>query len=86
MSASSLTVTAVTGQPQDAQPDAARLMTAAEVCQLLNISKSTLAAWRDAGALEAVPLPMGTWRYPSSQETVQRALAALGRAVTVYVP
>lgn len=62
----------------DAQ-DQAKLLKAADVCQLLNISKSTCNAWRDAGELAAVPMPGGTWRYPSNQEPIQRALDALGR-------
>ena len=53
-------------------------MVAAEVCALLNISKSTLALWRDQGAVEALPLPSGSWRYPSGQPVIQRALTALG--------
>lgn len=72
-------VTDVTGP----SPAGARLLTAADVCQLLNISKSTIQAWRDAGALEAVPLPLGGWRYPSNQEPIRRALEALGRGTEV---
>lgn len=55
-----------------------RLLTAADVCQLLNISKSTCNLWRDQGELEAVPIPRGGWRYPSTQAPIQRALEALG--------
>lgn len=58
----------------------AQLLTAADVCQLLNITKSTVAYWRDQGELEAVPLPLGGWRYPSNQPPIQRALDALSRA------
>lgn len=58
------------------QPPAV-LLTGAEVCQLLNIAKSTLAAWRASGDLDAVALPKGGWRYPSNQPLVQRALDAL---------
>lgn len=64
-------------------PAPSRLMTAAEVCELLNISKSTVQPWRDAGLLEAVELPSGGWRYPSTQPAIQRALEALGRCTTV---
>lgn len=62
-------------------PDPARLLTGAEVCQLLNIASSTLQPWRESGELEAVPLPKGRWRYPSNQPTIARALAALGRLI-----
>jgi excisionase family DNA binding protein len=62
-------------------PAEARLLTGAEVAQLLNIAKSTLQPWRESGELEAVPLPRGGWRYPSNQPTIQRALAALGRFI-----
>lgn len=60
-------------------PAAARMLTAADVCQLLNIGKSTVQAWRDTGALQAVPLPLGGWRYPSNQPLIASALQALGR-------
>jgi predicted site-specific integrase-resolvase len=74
----------MTGHSED---EDARLMTGAEVVQLLNIGKSTLQAWRESGALEAIQLPMGGWRYPSNQPTIANALAALGRAGrAVYVP
>lgn len=63
--------------------DVGRLLTASEVCQLLTVSKSTVAAWRAEGALEALPLPKGQWRYPSNQELIQRALQALGRCEAV---
>jgi len=57
------------------------LLTGAEVCQLLHISKSTLQPWREDGTLSAVPLGAGrarkTWRYPKGQPTIQAALAAL---------
>lgn len=59
-------------------------MDAAEVCALLNISKSTLANWRDAGDVEAVPLARGTWRYPSQQPLIQRALLALGMCTAAH--
>lgn len=65
--------------PSPADHARGQLLTALDVAQLLNISKSTVAAWRDAGELEAVPLPKGTWRYPSTQGPIQRALSALGR-------
>lgn len=68
--------------PSQSQAVQARLLTGAEVCELLNIAKSTLQPWRDAGALEAVPLPLGGWRYPSTQPLIQRALEALGRCTT----
>lgn len=54
-----------------------QLLTGHQVCQLLNIHRSTLAPWRDQGALEAVPLPNGGWRYPTGQPLIQRALAAV---------
>lgn len=60
-------------------PAEARLLRAAEVTELLNISSSTLQSWRQGGSLEAVPLPKGGWRYPSTQPLIQRALEALGR-------
>jgi len=64
-------------------PAVAVLLTGREVCQLLNISKSTLAAWRDAGELAAEPMPRGQWRYPSNQQLIQRVLQALGRCEPV---
>lgn len=68
----------MTGLPSASDAPRPRLLTAADLCQLLNVSKSTVAYWRDRGELEAVPLPRGGWRYPSSQPAVQRALRALG--------
>ena len=65
-------------------PDPSRLLRGAEVCQLLNIAKSTLAPWRQAGQLEYVELtPPGAarpaYRYPAAQPAIQRVLAALSR-------
>jgi predicted site-specific integrase-resolvase len=54
-------------------------MTGREVCDLLHISKSTLAAWREDGTLAAHPLPKGRWRYPADQTVILNARAALRR-------
>lgn len=60
------------------------LLTGHQVCQLLNITKSTLGPWRAQGVLEAVPLGAEgrrtSWRYPRDQPTLKLALAAAGRA------
>lgn len=72
----------MTGLPP-VEPDQARLLTGREVCQLLNISKSTLQPWRVSGLLVAHELPNGQWRYPEAQDAIQRALEALGRCTVV---
>jgi predicted site-specific integrase-resolvase len=66
----------MTGPSPAATPN--QLLTGPEVCQLLNIGKSTLQPWREDGALVALELPKGGWRYPSNQPLIQRALELLG--------
>lgn len=58
-------------------PASSRFLTGPQVCQLLNISKSTLAPWRASGALVFLPLPNGGYRYPEDQPLIRRALALL---------
>lgn len=53
-------------------------MTGRQVCDLLHIHRSTLIPWRQSGALEALPLPRGGWRYPRDQRLILDALAAAG--------
>ena len=59
------------------------LLSGHQVCELLNITKSTLGPWRAQGVLQAVPFAAGasrtTWRYPKAQPTIQTALRAAGR-------
>lgn len=55
------------------------LLTAAEVCQLLRISKSSVQVWRQDGLLRAHPLPNGHYRYPREQPAILDALRAAGR-------
>jgi len=64
----------MTGPSPAAMP---QYLTGPEVCALLNIGKSTLQPWREDGALVALPLPKGRWRYPSNQPLIQRALELL---------
>ena len=50
-----------------------RLLTPAQACRALGISRQTLKKWVKAGLIEAVPLPSGGWRIPESE--IQRVLA-----------
>lgn len=55
-----------------------KLLTGAEVCRLLHVSRSHLPNLRANGTLRGYKLhTRGSWRYPSEQPTLQAALAAL---------
>jgi predicted site-specific integrase-resolvase len=59
--------------------DRPKMMTAAQVQDLLHVSKSTVNTWREQGYLEAVPTPTGGWRYPTGQTYLRQALDAVER-------
>lgn len=67
------------GVSQVNEPDgnAPELLTAGEVCRLLHIARSTLPLWRARGDLRGYKGANGHWRYPSNQEAIETARAAL---------
>lgn len=60
----------------DAERDG-ELLPAREVCALLHIARSTLPLWRKRGDLVGYKGRNGHWRYPSRQQTLVEARAAL---------
>jgi hypothetical protein len=53
------------------------LFTAQQVADLLHVGRSTVDDWRRDGALSALPLPNGRYRYPSTDPLIAAALRAV---------